>query len=81
MARVRGQEYKLFGDIAEQLTTYIYNSLIGTHGPYFIERVYLCKGYSSLLRAGRWSGATKTDDSKSISMARQASSFYNTLAA
>ena len=33
-----------FGDAAERLTAYVCTSLIGAHGPHFIERYYLYKG-------------------------------------
>ena len=37
--------FKTFSDAAERLTACIYTLLIGAHGPHFIGRVYLCKGY------------------------------------
>jgi hypothetical protein len=36
--------FKTFGNVAERLTACICTLLIGTHGLYFIERVYLYKG-------------------------------------
>ena len=36
--------FQRFGDAAEQLTARVCTSLIGAHGPHFIERIYPCKG-------------------------------------
>ena len=36
--------FESFGDMAERLTARACTSLIGAHGPHFIERYYLCKG-------------------------------------
>ena len=37
--------FETFSNAAERLTACIYTLLIGAHGPYFIGRVYLYKGY------------------------------------
>jgi hypothetical protein len=41
--------FKSFSNITERLTAYVCTSLISAHGPYFIGRYYLYKGYYLLV--------------------------------